>query len=334
MRRIRFFLTALALVLTFLCVFPVAEGVALAEPQQIYLGGFPIGISVSADGAYVDGFIDVNGKYSPAKEAGVQLNDRFLSINGNTVSDVKDVSSILTNSKGKELDVQIDRRGNISILKITPLYDDTQKSFKLGVVLRGNISGLGTVTYVTSNDRYGALGHKIFDPKAITVSHTIGVLYPTFIKGVKRGTKQNVGQLQGGFDLREKQIGTVDKNTVYGIFGYLTDKSYGTRTAVEVGARADVHPGKAFVYTTVSGVTPERYEIEIVKASEQTAPSEKGLVIRVVDKKLIAATGGIVQGMSGSPIVQDEKLVGAVSHVFTNNPLMGYGMYAEFMLIN
>ena len=147
------------------------------------------------------------------------------------------------------------------------------------------------------------------------------------------GTQGKAGELKGYFE-RKEQIGAIDKNNDYGIFGYINDFNYKKYPLIEVGSKEDVTSGKAYIYTSIKGSVPKRYEIEIIKNINQSSPNQKGLVIRVTDKELLGTTGGIVQGMSGSPIVQNSKLVGAVTHVFINDPTRGYGIYIDWMINN
>ncbi|MFI3229481.1 MAG: SpoIVB peptidase S55 domain-containing protein, partial [Bacillota bacterium] len=192
--------------------------------------------------------------------------------------------------------------------------------------------GVGTLTFVTQDgEDYGGLGHQIFDSEQNKEAFTFGTLYASEIIGVVRGEEGKAGQLRGTVD-RTKKIGTVATNSYCGVYGTAETIMHDQRPLISIGDKEDVKTGKAYIYTTLSGTSPKKYEIEIVKAVKQDVDADKGMVIHVTDERLLEATGGIVQGMSGSPIVQNGKIIGAVTHVFVSDPTRGYGIYINTML--
>ncbi len=200
---------------------------------------------------------------------------------------------------------------------------------KIGLWLRDGISGIGTLTYVDpSNMRYGALGHPIDE----STEYIGGAIYGANIYGYIKGEKGKAGELSGSYDPSDV-IGSIDKNNKFGIFGkYRGDIA--SKEMIPLGSKSTVKPGKAHIYTTIDGCCSKRYEIEIIKCNVQNKADSKGMVIRITDKELLERTNGILQGMSGSPIIQNGKLIGAVTHVFINDPTKGFGMYIDFMLPN
>ena len=192
---------------------------------------------------------------------------------------------------------------------------------------------MGTLTYVDKENNYGALGHAVTDGGSV-VPMTEGKVYQCSLLGIEKGKRNAPGQLKCLF-IQNDEKGVIIKNTQFGIFGNLDDCSglVDTNVMAKMGGRLSVTPGKATIVSSVSGIR-EEYEIEIIKASYQSKSSDKSIVFRVKDKRLIDLTGGIVQGMSGSPIIQNGKLVGAVTHVFLSDPTKGYGVYTDWMIGN
>ena len=193
-----------------------------------------------------------------------------------------------------------------------------------------NVSGIGTVTFIRENGSFGALGHPIADAYGYSDIYTKGTVYDCIIYGYNRAEKDEPGELLGRIT-SNTPIGTFDTNTVSGITGQFFNVPT-SASKIAVGSKDEVKPGKAYIATTIDGTKPETYEIEIVKAENQNEEKEKSMVIRVTDKKLLETTGGILQGMSGSPIIQNGKLIGAVTHVLTADSTLGYGIYIDWMM--
>lgn len=310
---------------------PVSAGTKI-----VYLGGTPIGVSVSAEGLVVGGYADIisrEGAVRPAEKCGIKVGDMLLFINGAKVQDIKDVQKAV-NGMTDPVTIVFRRGTSEYTTQITPVYDVVANGMKIGLYLKKDISGVGTLTFVDPSDnRFGCLGHHIGDPDSDNaIFYQSGATYPCKIIGVVKGEKGEAGALKGVFDRNAAQTGRVDCNTVYGVFGTAQHSLCAGRPMVEVGSKAEVTMGKAYIYTTVDGTNPSKYEIEIVKAERQDDPDIRSMVIRVTDARLLSKTGGIVQGMSGSPIVQNGRLIGAVTHVFINDPTSGFGVYIDFMI--
>ncbi len=305
--------------------------------EEVYLGGYPLGITIDGDGVTVIGlneFIGESGKLCcPALNAGIEINDVIVELDGRKIYGSSKLAEIAGASEGKTLDVKYLRNGVLKETTITPCRDLATKQYRLGLWTRDSSSGIGTLTYVRKNLNFGSLGHPICDAKGGIISCKNGGVFDCTIDGVEKGQKGAAGELKGGFCF-DKRIGNIYANNKFGAFGsFNTIPQYCTET-VSVADINEVRPGKAHIYCTLDDNERRCYEVEIVKAVPQTSRDDKGLVLHVTDKTLLDKTGGIVQGMSGSPIVQNGKLVGAVTHVFVNDPTRGYGMYAKWMLTN
>jgi len=196
--------------------------------------------------------------------------------------------------------------------------------------------GVGTLTfYNDTTKRFGSLGHAITNStNKSNIEVTSGDIYNCKIVGVKIGYNGVAGELLGTFSLNQDSIGNVDKNCNFGVYGYMTDSKSITenKTPIELGGRVSIKPGKAKILSCIDGENIEEFDIEIIKTNYQKSENEKSMVIRVIDKELLSKTGGIVQGMSGSPIIQNGKLVGAVTHVFLNDASKGFGLYIDWMI--
>ncbi len=297
--------------------------------EYLYLGGIPAGFTLNTRGASVVGLTDVitkDGLKSPAKDAGIEVGDLILSINGIDVNNAEDISKSLKSSK--ELVVDIKRKCEQFETTITPAQDLT-KNYKLGVFIKDSVSGIGTITYILG-DKIASLGHPVVDENGELMDIIGGNIFSCDINGYKKGERGMPGELHGYFS-KSSKIGNINKNTIYGVYGAINknDFDYSKLIKIEKGS-AEV--GKASIFTTIEGDLPKEYSVSIVKTD--TFSDTKNLVIKINDKKLLDTTGGIVQGMSGSPIVQNGKLVGAVTHVFINDPTRGFGISIENMINN
>ena len=305
----------------------VGPRTADAAEEKVYLGGFAAGFEVSTVGATVIKLTDVvteSGVVSPSKAAGIKEGDVILSVNGVDICGADDVSRGL--AKGGEVVVNIKRNGETYAKNVTPALDLGGK-YKLGVILRDGTSGIGTMTYITKDGKFMALGHPISLEDGVPVKVGGGKIFRCSIFGVNKAEKGKAGELKGLF-ITDAPIGKVTGNYGQGIGG-VVDGSFDLSVypQIELG-KAEI--GKASIVTCVDGVLPKEYSAAIVKSDE--GRSDKNIVIKITDKELIDIAGGIVQGMSGSPIVQDGKLVGAVTHVFVNDPTRGYGISISNML--
>ncbi len=300
---------------------------AFAEETVLYLGGMPAGFLLDTRGATVVGTCDVVGDTvvdSPAKKAGVTVGDVILCINDVEVNNASDIANQLTNGDVKILKVK--RNGEIIYLSLFPALD-ASGDYKMGVFIRDDVGGIGTVTYFTDKG-YGALGHPVVDENGDVVEVRSGNLFKCRITGVVKGEKGKAGELRGVF-IKKNAIASVDKNTCSGVYGCMNDDfDFSSLRKVSVGT---AKIGAASIFTTIDGSLPKEYDVAIVKVDE-TKGDYKNYVIKITDKDLISITGGIVQGMSGSPILQNGKIVGAVTHVFINDPTRGFGISIKNML--
>jgi len=305
--------------------------------EKVYLGGYPIGITIDGDGVTVIGlneFVAEDGSLScPAMQAGLEINDVIVELDGKTIYGSAKLAEIAGKSGGKTLTVKYLRDGEMKQSTITPVKDFTTKQYRLGLWSKDSSSGIGTLTYVRSNLNFGSLGHPITDQKGNIIQCKNGGVFKCTIDGIEKGRKGAAGELKGSFNF-EKRIGNIYSNNKFGAFGTFNSLPQHCKETIEVADINEIKPGKAQIYCTLDDNTRQSYDIEIVKAAPQTSRDDRGMVIHVTDPVLLEKTGGIVQGMSGSPIVQNGKLVGAVTHVFVNDPTRGYGMYVKWMLTN
>lgn len=298
---------------------------AAAAAETLIPVGQVIGLELQEDRVIVAAFDDVLG--TEAEEAGLQVGDEILSIDGKTVDTAADVQEALTHSRGI-VSIQILREELEQTIRVTPHI--TAEGPRLGVYLRQGVTGIGTVTwYDPDSGRFGALGHGVNCGDGSLVDMTGGSAFRASVQSVKRGKVGQPGQLVGTVTDPDP-IGALDKNTVQGVFGSC---SVGWAGAEYPVARAEeVCLGAAVIRSTVRGTVPQEYSVEILKIYPGDRADGRNMLIRVTDPALLAATGGIVQGMSGSPICQNGKIVGAVTHVLVNDPQTGYGIFIENML--
>lgn len=309
--------------------------VEILPEEEVYVGGVPLGLSVTTRGALVvsNTMLDpVSGKMFSNKV--LKNGDIIIRINDIVISNCSDIEKVLNENfdENKEISIEVLRGNKHKTLSINYIKN-ANKTCKLGAWVRGDLSGIGTLTFVKNNLQFAALGHPVTDSSGSNiVPIKDGNVYNCSLLGIEKGKVNKPGQLKCLFVQNQKN-GVIDKNTNYGIVGQYQDCSdmIDANLTAPLGGRLSVRPGKATIISSVSGIR-EEYQIEIIKANYQKQQEDKSLVFKVVDKRLLALTGGIVQGMSGSPILQNGKLVGAVTHVFLKDPTKGYGVYADWML--
>ena len=312
--------------------------VNVIEPDRYFAGGDSLGFSLQSKGIILIGgnfILSDKGIEKPFENSGLRTGDIITHIGDTEINCVSDINDILNNYNGGELKLKVKRNGESLEIDILPALDKTTNTYKLGLWVKEDAVGIGTLTFVNATSkRFGSLGHSINDSQTnecIEVSG--GNIYSSKILGVKKGRSGKAGELIGTFG-RENVIGSVDKNCEYGVYGYIDDVEEITKakTSIQIGGRLSAKPGKATILSCIDGETIEEFDIEIIKTNFQSSSDQKSMIIRVTDEDLIARTGGIVQGMSGSPIIQDGKLVGAVTHVFVNDASKGFGLYIDWML--
>ena len=307
---------------------------ASAETGTLYLGGFPAGFVLNTVNVEVIGLCEVvteDGICSPARDAGICTGDIIEKINNETVSKTSDINEIISKNF-KRYEITVKRGGESLTLEIQPVQDLSSGAKRIGVLVKDSINGVGTVTYIDGENRtFASLGHPVTDTDNKLIEINGGTLYGSIIYDVKRGVRGAPGELHGAFE-SGNIIGTAKLNCACGVFGTLAE-DYDCSKLVKIakGSIEDVNIGSAYIYSTVYGKQIEKYKISIAKVDAGNKDN-RNFVIKVEDKKLIEKTGGIVQGMSGSPIVQNGKLIGAVTHVFVNDPTRGYGIGIEHML--
>ncbi len=300
----------------------------------VYVGGIAAGFTLKTGSAQIIGTCDVvseDGVGSPAGNAGLRPGDCIAKVGGITVETVNELNEIVNKCKGKALDFEIMRGEERVHYSITPKKEKMTNKYKIGVLVRDCVSGVGTITYIDKESgRFGALGHSVEGENKRELKVLDGIVYQCSIIGVTKGVRGRAGELRGMF-LTEKPIGDAEKLSSSGIFGGVGENFIKNKQETVVASSIEAKPGSAYIYSTISGVCPEKYEIEVVKV-DRSNKDNKNFVIRIVDEKLLEETGGIVQGMSGSPIIQDDKMIGAVTHVFLNDPTRGYGIKIDAML--
>ncbi|MBD5132306.1 MAG: PDZ domain-containing protein [Clostridiales bacterium] len=320
MKKLRGVVCALVALVLFLC-FPT--GAALADTEYVYVGGYPVGISIDVGGLLVESVTGIETDYGTAYVDGIQRGDIIVEINGKTVSSAEEV----TEGLGDEVTVKLLRNGETVMLNVKPITEAFTGKRRLGVKIKDKLYGVGTVTFVRGDKRYAALGHEIYDNELnVHIPFAGGHVHACKLIGIKKGQKGEAGAILAAL-VPDKIYGTVTCNNNFGIAG-LYDHDFDTTDKLPLGTRDDVTVGSAQIRTTVNG-SPEYFDIEIIKATKQAGRKEKGIVFRVTDKRLLELTGGVVRGMSGSPIIQNGKLVAAVTHVFLNDFTKGYGVYAD-----
>ena len=317
-----------------ICTFSVTPIYANAQTDTLYLGGFPAGFSLNTKIVEVVGVCDVitaEGMASPARDSGIRNGDIIESINGRKVESATDINKILS-EEYKKFSIEIDRSGEKIVLNISPANDLSTGARRLGVLVKDTISGVGTVTYIDkANNKFASLGHPVADLKNNLIEINGGTVYNCLIYDIKKGVKGLPGELHGAFETN-RILGAAKVNCACGIYGDLAD-NYDTSALmkIEKGRIEDVTIGKACIYTTLRGKNVKKYDISVVKVDKENRDN-RNYVIKIEDKELLEIAGGIVQGMSGSPIVQNGKLIGAVTHVFVNDPTRGYGISIDNML--
>lgn len=305
--------------------------------KMIIPGGMPIGIYMKADGILVLGTDYIEGidgkKCNPASEV-VKAGDYIIQINGTETNSKTQLLNEVKRLNSAEVVLKLRRNGNEIETKLNAIMTK-DKTYKLGIWVRDSIQGLGTITYITEDNKFGALGHGIHDvDTGELLEMSDGKIYDTQIVNVKKGEKGSPGGLEGMIVYSNYSVwGTIEKNTDIGVYGTVKKVNEVTdgEIPIPVCTKRAVKVGPAIIRCCIDDEVKE-YDIEIIKVNYFTLTENKALVIEVVDEKLLEETGGIVQGMSGSPILQDGKIVGAVTHVFVNDPTRGYGIFIEDML--
>ncbi len=307
------------------------------EDTMVIPGGMPVGIYLETDGVMVLGTESITGidgmKYNHAEHL-VKSGDYIVKFNGQEVTEKSQLIDAIRKLKGEDVVLTVKRKEEEIDIRFKCVKCGIDE-YKLGIWVRDNTQGLGTITFLNADSTFGALGHGIHDidtNELLNISD--GTLYITSIKDIQKGESGSPGGMEGIIVYNNYNVlGTIRENTDVGIFGTVDriDALFSDQEPVETAVKEEIEEGPAAIRCAVDGEIKE-YEIEITGIDFYPGEINKGLTIEVTDQKLLEETGGIVQGMSGSPILQNGKLVGAVTHVFVNNPTKGYGIFIENML--
>ena len=306
---------------------------AVDYPKTLLVGGETIGMKIYTKGVYIVGITYVEtseGRVYPGKDAGLKIGDYITKVDDKKIYSVEEFTSVI--KPGRKISATIERGKESFVLELTPSLQINSNEYKLGLWVRDSTAGIGTVTYYNKQDgTFGALGHGVTDVdtgKLLNIEK--GYCYEAFINSVRKSEKGNPGELTANFQYLSRADGYLTTNTNEGIFGkmnFLPDnKEY------ELASADEVKTGPAQIISTIEGSEKKVYNVEIIRVNPQRTLFGSGMIIKVTDNELIRKTGGIVQGMSGSPLIQNGKLIGAVTHVFVNDPTRGYGIFIENML--
>lgn len=305
--------------------------------QLLIPGGQSIGVKLNTKGVLVVALSeieDLNGKkHNPSLDAGLQVGDIIVKANDIEVKNSQHLIDIINHSNG-DIKLKVKRKNKNFVTSIKPIKNIQDKYLRIGVWVRDKTAGIGTLTFVDpQSNKFGALGHGITDidtRQLLPVGK--GEIIKAKVSSIEQGKKGEPGEIRGIFFDSDSMIGKIHSNTEFGIYGITMDDFLSEEKAMPVAMQNEIKEGEAFILTTIDGYRIEKYKAEIIKKEHQNNPEPKGMIIKITDNRLIKSTGGIVQGMSGSPIIQDGKLVGAITHVFVNDPTRGYGLYIEWML--
>ncbi|MBQ8732611.1 MAG: SpoIVB peptidase [Oscillospiraceae bacterium] len=311
--------------------------VNVIEEKMVLPGGMPFGIKMFTEGVVVVGLSEIDGAdgktKNPAASAGMAVGDVILQIDGTPVNANEQVAELVKKSKGKKMTFRV-RRKNVSLsIEVTPVKG-TDGGYKAGIWVRDSSAGIGTITFIDPlKGTFGGLGHPVCDADTGQILPlSSGQIVAAEIFGVNKSTPGTAGELRGSFSPLPGSMGTLFHNGETGVYGRLTDPGSISGTAVPVAVKQQIREGEATVLATLNGTIPKEYTIRIETINLADPGQSKNMIIRVTDPALLEQAGGIVQGMSGSPILQNGRLVGAVTHVFVDDPTKGYAIFAENML--
>ena len=312
----------LIVILLTIFIFPLNT---FAYSRYVIPGGESLGISVSTNGIMIIGFYKIGGKYNKGSIP-LKNGDYITKINNISVESVSDMLYIIESDDDKRtIDITFIRDGKMQSTTLSLIKEDGK--YKTGLYVKDTIKGIGTLTFINPDTKvYGALGHEIAESDDnIIVDISKGSIFESNITGISKSTPGTAGSKIASFN-EFKSFGNVNKNTKYGIYG-----NYNKPTDdILIEATDDIHLGSAYIKTVIDGNKVNNYLIEITNINKQSAT--KNITFKIIDDSLLNITGGVIQGMSGSPIIQDDRLVGALTHVVVDNPIMGYGLLIEKMI--
>ena len=306
-----------------------------ANRRYVFVSGRPVGIKLYCDGVIIVGTEKIktaNGYKNPASEAGIRKGDIIISVDGKKISSNTEFSSVLNNSGGKQMHFVLKRDGEEIKVNFNTVYCPDEEKFKAGLWIRDSSAGIGILTFITENMQFASLGHGVCDVDTGEIfSIGSGEICEAEITAIYKGAQGAAGELRGA--LEKESIGDIKYNGYCGVYGTFNENSFdrGDYKVYPVSEADEVTVGDVQILTTVENGKPHLYNAEITRI-ESTVDTSKDFILKITDDELILKTGGIVQGMSGSPVIQNGKLAGAVTHVFVNDPTGGYGIFAETML--
>ncbi len=325
------------LTLSFMGLVPLREVEVQVSPEQRLIpGGMTIGVAMRTEGVLVVGTGDIGQSGSPAASCGIRPGDLLRSVDGVVISSAEQLTELIAKAGQRPLQIEYLREGQLLTTTMTPIPDASTGTVRMGAWVRDSTAGIGTMSFFDpKTGRYAALGHAITDGdtgKVLTVSE--GQILQASVVAVQKGQRGTPGELKGSFLREKKVLGNIATNNGLGIYGSLTATPAGALypEGLPIGLRSGVHTGPATILSTVDETGVQAFDVEITRVNPQSAPAPKSMVLRVTDQRLLEKTGGIVQGMSGSPILQDGRIIGAVTHVFVSDPTQGYGLYIDWML--
>ncbi|WP_079708548.1 SpoIVB peptidase [Paraliobacillus ryukyuensis] len=315
--------------------------VDVLKDYKVIPGGQSVGVNLQTLGVLVVGHHLISteeGEKSPGENADIQVGDIITKVNDKQIKNMEEITPLVNKAgeSNKPLQFTIKRDEKTLEKELTPALDKDEDAYRIGLYIRDSAAGIGTMTfYDPKTKKYGALGHVISDmdtKKPIQINE--GSIVKSSIKDIKKGNNGLPGEKQATFSADKEPLGTITKNTPFGVFGEINKKLQDSKwnKPMPIALSDQVELGKAQLLTVVEEEKVEAFDIEIVNSVVQKNPATKGMIIKVTDEELLEKTGGIVQGMSGSPIIQNGKLIGAVTHVFVNDPTSGYGVHIEWML--
>ena len=320
--------------ITLLFAFLFASSPVLINAKEVYLGGDNIGIEIVNQGLLISGTYDVKNKndiYNPSADSDVKKGDIMLKIEDTNVNTLEDLLNYIKEKCVNKQSVEITiLRNGAPYQRTLKLIKDDKSNIKTGLYIKENLLGIGTVTYYDpENNAYGALGHEMNDSSNRNATLIDGKIYESDVTFIKKSQNGKPGEKVATIN-KESEIGDIQKNTIYGIYGSYVNVV--KDELIETASIEEVKKGQAYIYTVVEDNKVEKFEIEITNVKQQKEQDIKGITFKIVDKRLLNISNGVVAGMSGSPIVQNGKLIGAVTHVIVDNVQTGYGIFIDWML--
>ncbi len=307
---------------------------------KIIPGGQSVGVRLNTDGVLIVGTADITDDnfrtHNLASISGIKIGDTLAKINDTKIQNASHVSEIVRESDGDKLSLSIIRNKKEFVIDVNPIKSEQDGEYRLGLWVRDKTAGVGTLSFIHPDSRkFGALGHAITDvDTGVLLSIKNGEIVRSRVVSIEQGRRGTPGEIKGVFYETNNPIGKIEKNTQLGVYGELLPdiEDIDKQKSMPIAYQHEIKEGKAFILTTLDDNTVEKFDIEITRINLQTKPDSKSMIIKITDKRLLKKTGGIIQGMSGSPIIQNDKIIGVVTHVLVNDPTKGYGVFIEWMI--